>query len=231
MEQPGTGTFAELGSEFADYLPTLAAGLIVLAIGVVLGWLARRSVIAFLKWIRLDRLGGRESWRSALTKADVREALYSAVGAVIMALIGLVFLENALQIWGLSVLAGVVERFLRYLPHVGLATVIVVIGLVLANIVADRVEGTFEEAGLPNQRLAARMCKAALLAVVGALALWELDFAREIVLAAFLIGFGAIGVAFALAVGIGTAQAIRHGWEQLVRARRDQKQDSPEPKP
>jgi hypothetical protein len=75
------------------------------------------------------------------------------------------------------------------------------------------------------------MCKAALLAVVGALALWELNFAREIVLAAFLIGFGAIGVAFALAVGIGTAQAIRHGWEQLVRSRRDQKQDSPEPKP
>ena len=53
------------------------------------------------------------------------------------------------------------------------------------------------------------LARAAFLSVVAALALWELDFAREIVLAAFLIGFGAIGVAFALGVGIGSAKAIQ----------------------
>ncbi len=231
MQLAGTGPFDELGSRFFSYLPTLTAGLIVLAIGVAVGWLAKRAVIAFLKWIRLDRLGGPTSWRAALTKGDVRDALYNAVGVVFMILVGLVFLENALEIWGLSVLVGVVERFLEYLPHVGLATVIVGIGLLLANIVADRVEDAFEEAGLPNPRLGAGICKAALLAVVGALALWELDFARQIVMAAFIIGFGALGVAFALAVGIGSAQAIRHGWEQLVQARRNQNQDSHDPKP
>ncbi|MDH3455992.1 MAG: hypothetical protein OER90_04050, partial [Gemmatimonadota bacterium] len=38
---------------------------------------------------------------------------------------------------------------------------------------------------------------------------------REIVLAAFLITFGAIGVAFAVAVGLGSARAIQRGWESL----------------
>jgi hypothetical protein len=68
------------------------------------------------------------------------------------------------------------------------------------------------------------MPKAALLAVVAALALWELDFARQIVMGAFLIGFGAIGVAFALAVGIGSSQAIRRSWEELFESRRNHKQ-------
>ena len=48
---------------------------------------------------------------------------------------------------------------------------------------------------------------------MGALALWQLSFAREIVLAAFLIAFGAIGVAFAIAVGLGAAKAIQRALE------------------
>jgi hypothetical protein len=50
---------------------------------------------------------------------------------------------------------------------------------------------------------------------VAALALWQAAFAREIVLAAFLISFGAIGVAFAVAVGLGSAKAIQRVWEGL----------------
>jgi hypothetical protein len=227
MQLPTTGPFNELGTRFSAYLPTLTAGLILLAIGVVVGWLAKRATIAFLKWIRLDRLGGPTSWRAALSKADVRDALFNTVGIVTMLLVIMVFLNNALQIWGLTVLSGVVQQFVGYLPNLAMALVIIGIGLLLANIVADRVEDALEEAGVPSPRLVGGMSKTALLAVVGALALWQLNFARQIVMAAFLIGFGAIGVAFALAVGIGSAQAIRHGWEQLFEARRAQKADPP----
>ena len=60
-----------------------------------------------------------------------------------------------------------------------------------------------------------------LLAVTIALSLWQLNFAREIVFAAFLIGFGAIGVAFAMAVGLGSAKAIQSGWETLFNKQKD----------
>jgi amino acid transporter len=78
----------------------------------------------------------------------------------------------------------------------------------------------FKVPWVPYTPIVARGLKAALLAIVGALGLWQLDFAREIVMAAFIISFGAAGVAFAVAVGLGSARAIQHGWEVLFEKRK-----------
>jgi hypothetical protein len=82
------------------------------------------------------------------------------------------------------------------------------------------VEAALEEEEVGYARLLAKGLKAMLLAVVAALALWELDFARQIVLSGFVIAFGAMGVAFALAVGLGSARAIQRGWDELLEKRR-----------
>ncbi len=221
--QTAQGPLAELSTRFTNYIPTLAAGLVVVLVGVVVGWLAKRAVIALLKWIRLDRLGGPTSWRSALAKADVRAALYNAMGTITMAVVILVFLDNALQIWGLMVLAGVADQMIAYLPNLAVAAVIIGVGLLIATSVGERVEDAFAEAGLASPRLLGGIAKAAVLAIVAALAIWELNFARQIVMGAFLIGFGSIGVAFALAVGTGSSQAIREAWQQMFEKQRNQK--------
>jgi Mechanosensitive ion channel, conserved TM helix len=218
---PSSGTLVEFQNRLASYLPTLAAGLVVLLIGVGVGWLAKRAVIRALVWLRLDRLGGSHSWRAAFAKGDVRSALYNLVGSIVMALVLLLFLDNALQIWGLEVLSRLVDQVLFYLPNLALVLLIAGVGLLLANTLADRVEDTLEEEGVGRARLVAKIFKGALLAVVGALALWQLNFARQIVLSAFLIGFGAIGVAFALAVGVGSSRAIQRAWEALLDKNRD----------
>ncbi len=222
------GPLAELSSRFTGYLPTFTAGLVVVVIGLVVGWLAKRTVVAALKWLRLDRLGGPTTWRSALAKADVREALYNLVGTITLVVVLLVFLDNALQIWGLEVLSGVVDNVIAYLPKLAIAGVVVGVGLLIATAVGERVEGAVVEAGLPSPRLLAGMAKAAVLAIVAALAVWELDFARQIVMGAFLIGFGSIGVAFAIAAGIGSSQAIHESWKQVFAARREEKKGEEE---
>ncbi|MGE0354011.1 MAG: hypothetical protein AB7I33_10990 [Gemmatimonadales bacterium] len=199
----------------SGYLPTLVAGLLVVVVGIVLGWLVKRAVVRILVWLRLDRLGGRFGWRSAFGKGDVRAALYNVIGGAAMAVVILVFLDNALQIWGLVVLTRLVDNIVFYLPNVALAALIVAVGVLLANLLAVRVEEALDEEEFSHARLVGKILKGVLLAVVGALALWQLDFARQIVLAAFLIGFGAVGVGFALAAGMGSAQAIAKGWETL----------------
>jgi len=222
MQNQASGTLERFGQRFSEYLPTLAGGLIVLAIGLVAGWLLKRAVIRILMVLRLDRLaGGQSAWRSAIGKGDVRHALYSAVGTAAGFVLLLVFLNNALQIWGLDVLARMVEALMVYLPTLALATVIVGLGFMLANVLARRVETVLEREDVPRAGLVAGLAKSALLSVVGALALWQLNFAREIVLAAFLIGFGAIGVAFAIGVGIGSARAMQDGWSHVLQKKKD----------
>lgn len=218
---------AEFTEQATNYLPTLVAGLILLGLGLFVGWLSRRAVIRVLIWLRLDRLGGRMGWRAAFGKGDVRAALYSLVGTIVMVLVVLVFLDNALQIWGLEVLSQSINAMIVYMPNLLLVGAIVGVGIILANAVAQRVEDTLEEERVPRPRLAAKIVRAALLALVAALALWQLGLARQIVLAAFLIIFGAVGIAFALAFGIGTAKALQRGWETFLDGRKENEKDQP----
>ncbi len=210
------GPLAQFRDRLTDYLPTFAGGLVVLLLGVAVGWVAKRAVVRALIWLRLDRLGGRHAWRAAFSKGDVRSALYNVIGSIAMALIIMVFLINALQIWGLGALAQMIERILFYIPNLGVVAIIVGAGLLLANTLAAKIEDALEEEDVAKPRLLAKIFKGALLAVVGALAMWQLGFARQIVLAAFLIGFGAIGIAFAVGVGLGSAKAIQKLWEGMI---------------
>jgi hypothetical protein len=220
-QPPGTGTFAGMQTRILDYMPTLAAGLFVVGLGILVGWLGKRALVRALIWLRLDRLGGRRSWRAAFQKGDVRSALYEVVGNVFMFLVVLVFLDNATQIWGLTVVSRLIDSVIVQLPNLALVAVIAGVGIFLATTVADRIEDVLEEEGLAHPRLIARGFKGALLAIVGALALWQLNFARQIVLSAFLIAFGAIGVAFTLAVGLGASKAVQRGLEDMLDRRKE----------
>jgi hypothetical protein len=226
MQQQPADPLSELGLKFINYLPTLAGGLFVVVLGLAAGWIVKRAVIRVLIWLRLDRLGGRLGWRAAFGKGDIRAALYNVVGSAAMVVVVLVFLDNALQIWGLTVLSRLLLDFLLNLPNLALVVLIAGAGLALSNAVANSVERALEEEDFPRARLVAKVCKAALLAVVSALALWQLNFAREIVLSAFLVLFGAVGVAFAVAFGLGSAKAIERGWETLLRNKEDNHRNS-----
>jgi hypothetical protein len=220
MPQPMTEPLAGLIRRFTDYLPTLAAGLLVLGLGFAVGWLAKRALVRILVWLRLDRLAGRVGWRSAFGKGDFRAALYDLVGTLTFVLVVLVFLDNALTIWGLAILSRMIDNFVVALPRLALAALIVVAGIAIAGAASERAEAALEEEEVGYARLLAKGLKAVLLAVVAALALWELDFARQIVLSGFVIAFGAMGFAFALSVGLGSARAIQRGWEELFEKRK-----------
>ncbi len=223
MQQQDSGALAEFVRRVTEYLPTLAAGLLVVALGVVVGWVVKRLVVRILTWLRLDRLAGRVGWRAAMGKGDVRAALYELVGNIAFIIVVLIFLDNALQILGLLVLSRLLDSVVFYLPNLGVVAAIAVAGLVIANVLSQRLEDALEEEEIEHARLIAKLLKGALYAIVGALVLWQLGFARQIVLASFLIMFGAVGVAFAVAVGVGSAKAVQGGWEGLFAKKRKEK--------
>lgn len=211
----------DLWQQIAAFLPTLAAGFLVLALGLAAGWLAKRAMIRLLTWLRLDRLAGRAGWRTAFGKGDVRSALYNLIGNIAMIVIVLVFLDDALERLGLLALSRIIDNVVFYLPNLGLVTLIVALGLMASNALDLRTVEVLEEEGVPRARLIGKAVKGMLVLAVVALSLWQLHLAREIVLAAFLIGFGSIGVAFAIGVGLGSFKAIQQGLTGLFRKKDD----------
>ena len=118
------GPLQEFTDRLSAYLPTLAAGLVVLALGVVLGWVTKRAVVRLMVWVRLDRLAGPQGWRTAFGKGDVRAALSEGLGTLAGILVLLLFLDDALKIWGLTVLSRLLDRLLVYLPNLALVALI-----------------------------------------------------------------------------------------------------------
>ncbi len=214
-----TGQIAGFLDRVSAYLPTLVAGLLVLAAGVAVAWVVKRAVIRILIRLRLDRLGGRIGWRAALGRGDSRAALYNLAGTTAMIAVLLLFLDNVLDIWGLAVLSRIADRVVLALPDIGLGVLVAIVGVFVARVAGERIEDLLDEEGISHARLAGGVCRSVLLTITGALALWQIGFARQIVLAAFLILFGAIGVTFALAVGLGSARAVASGWESIIRKR------------
>jgi hypothetical protein len=222
MDRQSAGPLAEYAERLLGYLPDLAAGLLVVALGFAVGWVVKRIVVRILILLRLDRLGGRIGWRTAFGKGDIRATLYNAIGTAAMIVVVLVFLDNALQIMGLNVISRILDRVVFYVPNLVIAGFILLVGFQVARSVGNRTGQVLEDEGLARARLVAKSLKALILSVTVVLAIWELDFARDIVLWFFLIGFGAIAIAFALGVGIGSARAMQRAWEQLFKKRKDE---------
>lgn len=216
MPEQETYPLADLWQQFGAFLPSLAAGLFVLGIGVLAGWLTKRFIIRVLTWLRLDRLAGRVGWRAAFGKGDVRATLYNLVGNIFALIIILIFVDDSLHRWGLTAMSAIITNIVAYLPNLGLVAFIVGVGVMLSNTISTRVTEGLEEEGVTRARLVGKVVKGSLVAVVAALALWQLQLAREIVLAAFLISFGSIGLAFAIALGLGGYRAIEQALSRLL---------------
>lgn len=215
MNNQEIGLLTEFANRVSQYLPSFVAGLLIVSAGIIVGWIAKRALVRILVWFRLDRLGGASGWRAAFGKGDARAALYNGLGNVALFLVVLIFLDNGLQVAGLTVLSSKIDQIVSALPNLALVALIVGVGILLANLLGDRVEDALEEEGFTRARLAGKFVRGVLLALVGAVALWQLGIARQVVLGGFLIAFGAFGVAFALAVGIGSSKAVSKAWENL----------------
>lgn len=101
-----------------------------------------------------------------------------------------------------TIINHVLARFFSYLPRVFTALVIVAFGFLLANFLARAVLLAAVNADMASPRLLASGVKFLIAALTFAMALDQLGIASRIVMAAFVIVFGGITLALAIAFGI-----------------------------
>jgi hypothetical protein len=205
-------------NNIVDYLPTLLAGLIVLVLGAVAAWVAAKLVVRILIFLRLDRVIVRFGWGRALDKGDVRHSLFGLVGMIVGFMVFLVFLENAIVLWKLTVLSQLLERIILLIPQLIVAALILAIGWAVANAASRAAARTLYQEEFARARFVGRIVRAVILVVTCGIALVELDIAATMVTGALLITFGALALGFALAFGLGSRGAVESMWEQRLRS-------------
>lgn len=207
------------------FLPGLLAAVLILLLGLLVGWVLKALVSRLLRVARFDRACDSNGITQVLGRADIRTPPSALVGR---GLFWLVFASFAMA--GLSALqVGFVNRliaeFFLYLPRVLSALVVLLVGFLLANFLSRAALLGAVNAGIPSPRLIALVVKLLILVLSFAMALEQLRIATSIVLAAFIIAFGAVMFGLALAFGLGGREVAKRALERQIDTRENEAPD------
>ncbi len=187
-----------VGERIIGYLPSLLGGILLLALGWGLGWVAKRIVFQICLVLRLDRMLRRAHWGRGFSKADARYALYDTIGNLAFIVVFLSLVSAALSTMKLTILSDLLHRGVLFVPRFLIALLIIGAGVAIAHRVADGIHRALSAEEVPRARLIARLAKGVMILFVAAMALTELDIARQIV----LIGFATVMVTICAVVVI-----------------------------
>jgi hypothetical protein len=185
--------FWGIGREMIGYLPDLFAGILLIVIGWFFGWFLKRIIIRLAVLLRLERFLTRVRWGEDFSKADVRYGFYNFLGNIAFFVIFMIFLDNAFRTWKLTVLSDLLEKIIYFFPKIILAVAIFGFGWLIASWAAKSASKALHREDIPRASLIARLIKAGLIMLFSAMALVELDIARQVVIIGFVTIFATSG--------------------------------------
>lgn len=212
MDKGIESPFFDFGQQIINYLPNLLAGVLLLAAGWIVGWLVKRIIVQLLFVLRFERLFTRLRWRQALSKADIRHALFGFIGNIAFFIVFLIFLNSSLYAMKLTILSNLIERGVLFVPKLVVAFIIFGIGWIIAGRVANAVYIALIKENVQHYSLISRFTKFIILLFFSAMALAEIDIAVEIV----IIGFATVIISLGVMAIVATIFAGKGFWGKFI---------------
>jgi hypothetical protein len=162
-----------------------------------------------------------------LERGEVRQRPSELLSVFFSSFLFLIIVVAALNFAGLPGFSDILQAVLLYIPHVVAAIVVLIMGLYFSNFLEAIVRATCVNAGIDHAEGIARGGKYATVVFVSLGVLEILGIASEVVSEAFILLFGAVCLALALAFGLGGKEvAARYLTKWLEYEGKDDK-DSP----
>ncbi|HSD50595.1 MAG TPA: hypothetical protein VLG48_04250 [Candidatus Methylomirabilis sp.] len=210
-------SFREVVQRLALVAPRLLATVALILVGWVVATVAQRLTVRILRAADLDGWFGRWGLTATLSRSGVRQPPTVLLGRVIFWTIFIVALLMGIEALEMPATAGLVAVVLRFLPNLIVAILVMAIGWLLANFLAQAALIGSVNAQVAGAPLIAGAVRWLVLVFAGGAALTQLGIAREMVLLAFGIAFGGTVLALALAFGLGGKELAREILESRLR--------------
>jgi small-conductance mechanosensitive channel len=192
---------------FAEVLPRVAGGLLLLVGGLVAAWVLGRLAARALRKVGLDAIGERFGIDDLLARIGLERSLSRLIGRAIRIALTVVVLIAAIAALGLSALSESLNDAIIFLPKLLVALAIILVGVIAADFVRSRVDAAADRMALaiPGGRAA----QIAVLALFVLSALAQLGVSTQILtLVGALFLLGAV-FTVALAFGLGGREIAR----------------------
>jgi hypothetical protein len=198
-------------------VPGLLVLLTLLLVGFLLAWLARIVVSKVGRALGIDRLLERWGVAPSLRRSGILRLPSDVLGLVCFWAIFVLFASVGIDGLALPGAPGATALLVAFLPPLLAASLILLVGWLVANFLSQGILIAAVNARLPEARMLARGVHWGVLLFAAATALTHLGIGKEMVLVAFGITLGGVVFAVALAFGLGGRNLARHILERRLR--------------
>jgi uncharacterized membrane protein len=206
-----TGFWDAFVTKIAVFLPNLFFAVVIILIGWTGCNLIKKIVIRVLKLCQFDVLADRAGIKQALERGGIKQSTSEILGLLVFWFLFLIAIVTTLETLNLSGATDTLHTIYLYIPKIVAALVVLILGLYFANFLESVTRTSCANAGLAQAASIGRAAYIGTTIFVVAGIFEILDIASEIVIWAFILVFGALCLALALAFGIGGRDvAARH---------------------
>ena len=220
--------YGNLVHMIAEFLPRFLVMLIIIAIGLLVAFALKYILRALLRLTKLDRVS-EEAGASRVLRMAHLPSMTELLCRSIFWVTWFGFVLVGLSVLGVAGLQEQISRLLRFLPEVFVAILILFLGTVIANFLSRTALLAAVNAGHPSAKILSWSIRFGIWILAISMTLEELGVARQTVISAFSIIFGASMLGLAIAFGLGGQDLARKCLERYLGGTKKEKDKEPQP--
>lgn len=147
--QANFSVLEELGRNFLGVIDNLVGALVLLIIGLIISKLIAKFLRKLLKTIGVDRLANRLNEIDLFYKNNIKITPSTLIPKIVYYLLLFIFIIAATDVLGMAVISNLMGELLNYIPNAIAAFIVLVIGLIVADLLKNLIKTTCESLGIP----------------------------------------------------------------------------------
>ncbi len=196
--------FITIWQKIITFLPDLIVAILFLLVGWVVASIIKKFLNKSLIKIGFNTFLDKLGLSALLTKMDVSVTGSQVVASLISTFFLLIFLLAALDIVGLTVLSGLIDTLILFLPKLLASLAVLLCGFFVAQIVFNGVKIAAKNTGVDYGRSVAEVCRGIIIVITVSLSITQLDIDVSLLNNIMTVVIASIGLAAAISLGIGT---------------------------
>lgn len=191
-------------TEIAGFLPNLLATIIVIFIGLFISKVITKWVAKLIEKLGFDKLCQKLNIDKGINTLGIKSTPSALIGKLLHLFFVLIILVAGADTLGLERFSSILDEFVMYLPKLLGALIITLVGLFIAKAVKAQVESSLGNMGVEYGSAAGRVLQMLILFITFSLVVGQLELETELLNTIFTVLIASLGVALALALGLGT---------------------------
>jgi small-conductance mechanosensitive channel len=195
-----------LWTKVANFIPNLFGALVVVLLGFLVAKLLDALLSRLLAKLGLDRLMAGTGLTKLMGRVGIRVPISTLVGKIVYWFVLLIFFVSAAESLGLQRVSATLDVLALYLPKVFGAVLVLLVGVLLAQLVNGIVRGAAEGVGIEYAGGLGRVAQWLVIVISISVAISQLEIKTDLLNHVIVIALITVGLAVALAMGLGSRE-------------------------